>query len=163
MKWYGREYKRHTSSISYKQKYLGGINLKKASYRKDKGIFVFSNTNPKNKVRAADCVARAISGATGKPWDDVIREITEFGIKKGLVFNEKAAFGPWLQKQGWYKNPQPRKRDNTKYTVKEFVEEFCQEGTCILSLANHLTYVKDGILYDTWNCSYKTVGNWWSK
>ena len=31
----------------------------------------------------------------------------------------------------------------------------------IVKVANHITVVKNKELYDTWNCSNKSVGNYW--
>jgi len=31
----------------------------------------------------------------------------------------------------------------------------------IVSLANHLSVVVNGYVYDTWNCTHKSVGNYW--
>ena len=38
-----------------------------------------------------------------------------------------------------------------------------QKKTLIISMANHLTCAKAGTLIDTWNCSQKSVGNYWTK
>lgn len=133
----------------------------KIDYKANTNYFKKENVNPKNK-KAADCVARAISKATGISWEQVIRELTEYGIEKGLVFNEKATYGSWLVENGWMMQKQPRKSDNTKYTVKEFTSLYSQ-GIYIIGVANHLTVVIDGYIYDTWNCGSKTVGNYWIK
>ena len=134
----------------------------KASYRKSTNIFTYYNRNPKGKLRGSDCVARAISTATGMSWETVIRDITELGIKLGSVFNEKSTYAKWLELNGWVKMPQPRKINNTKYTLAEFLK-LCPKGIYIVNLANHLTVVEDGIVYDTWDCTRKTVGNYWTK
>ena len=133
-----------------------------AAYRKSTDKFTFYNRNPKSKVSSADCVARAISGASGLPWDQVIISITQHALKQGRVFNEKKAYDAWLQKNGWVKNKQPRKANGKKYTISEFLDLY-PKGTYIISIANHLTFSEDGILYDTWNCLSKSVGNFWSK
>jgi len=132
------------------------------AYRNSPEGFTFFNKNPKSKVSGADCVARAISTATGKKWEDVIREITEHAISIGRVFNEKKAYDTWLEKNGWVKNKQPIKSNGRKYTVKEFLSLY-PKGTYIISVANHLTMCEDGIVYDTWNCLHKSVGNFWSE
>ena len=124
--------------------------------------FTFHNANPKGKLRAADCVPRAISTATGISWEEATRVLTEEAIKQYAVLNEKSVYDKWLTQNGWTKNKQPRKADNTKYTVEEFAA-INDKGTYVVGVANHLTVVVDGQILDTWNCSYKTVGNYWSK
>ena len=134
----------------------------RADYRKSTDTFKFYNLNPFKKKSAGDCVARAISGATSLNWEQVIRELTDYGIKLGYVFNMKETYDKWLCENGWRKNKQPRKPNNKKYTIKEFCK-LQPKGIFIVGVANHLTFIEDGILYDTWNCEYKTVGNYWSK
>lgn len=126
---------------------------------KETSYYTYHNANPKNK-KGADCVARAVSFATGKTWENTIKEMTEFAIPLGRVFNEKAAVEKYLEEHGWVKYKQPRQDDNTKYTVQEFCE-MQPNGTFIVSVANHLTVVKNGVIHDTWNCGHKSVGNYW--
>ena len=56
----------------------------------------------------------------------------------------------------------PRKLDGKRYTVSEFCDEIAKPNmTYIISVANHLTCVRDKALVDTWNCGHKSVGNYW--
>lgn len=129
--------------------------------RQSRGKYVFWNVNPKGKYKG-DCVPRAISTACKISWEEATRQLTEVAITLACTFNEKEAYDTWLTQQGWTKQKQPRKSNNKKYTV----EEFCSlnpKGTYVVGVANHLTVVEDGYVLDTWNCSYKTVGNYWSK
>ncbi|MDR4969304.1 MAG: hypothetical protein RG740_06770 [Acholeplasmataceae bacterium] len=130
--------------------------------RKSTKTFTFYNRNPRGLVGSADCVARAISTATGKTWEDTIRELTNYGIERAGVFNEKNIYAGWLESNGWKKQKQPRKSNGKKYTVLEF-QQANPKGMYIVSLSGHLTVVEDGIIYDTWNCQNSTVGNYWSK
>lgn len=128
--------------------------------RNDNSHFTFYNVNPKGRVRTFDCVVRAISFATGRSWEFVMTELTKYGISLGMTFNDVGIYGRWLEKSGWKKYKQPRKPDNRKYTVKEFATKW-PLNTYIIKVAGHLTVVKDGIIYDTWNCGRKAVGNFW--
>ena len=56
----------------------------------------------------------------------------------------------------------PRHYDNTRYTVKELIDEN-PNITMVISVANHLTCAIKGTLYDTWDCSHKSVGNYYIK
>lgn len=130
--------------------------------RKSTDTFTYYNRNPKNKKRGADCVPRAISGATGITWEEAIRSLTETGIRENGVLNEKDVYATWLKENGWEKMPMPKKSNNRRYTVAEF-QKLEPKGTFIISVAGHLTFIEDGMLYDTWNCQGKSVGNYWRK
>lgn len=134
--------------------------MARAEYRISKGCFQFHNENPKGSVRACDCVVRAISKALGKKWEDTVLDLTMVGIKLGDVLNAKATYKKYLEGLGYKMKSQPRKPDRTKYTITEFAQEN-PRGTFIIGVANHLTVVVDGVLYDTWDCSGKSVGNYW--
>lgn len=131
-----------------------------ADYRKSKGRFIFHNENPRGLLRASDCVIRAIAKATNKQWEVVLTDLTEVGLKVKDVPNAKGTYNKYLEQLGYPMQKQPRKKDNTKYTAEEFAKKYNQ-GIYIISLANHLTVVVDGKIYDTWNCSDKSVGNYW--
>lgn len=131
-----------------------------ADYRKSKGSFVFHNENPKGSLRAADCVIRAIAKATKQDWETVFTDLAKIALEIKDVPNSKPVYKQYLTEQGYPMQKQPKKSDNTKYTVEEFAKKYNQ-GTYIISLSNHLTVIIDGKIYDTWNCSSKSVGNYW--
>ena len=131
-----------------------------AEYRKSKGCFIFHNENPKGSLRSGDCVIRAISKATGKHWDEVFTELARIGLEIKDTISSKRVYDQYLQEQSYPIQKQPRKSDNTKYTAAQFAKKFNQ-GTYIISLANHLSVIVDGKIYDTWNCSVSCVGNYW--
>lgn len=123
--------------------------------------FIKYNNNPKQK-KTNDCVIRAISLATGKSWQEVYRELAEQGIKCGLMINDRTNWKTYLKHLGYNMEKMPRKYNNKRYTVEEFVDEIAHKNwTYIVKVANHLTVVKDKKLYDTWDCSHKCVGNYW--
>ena len=119
------------------------------------------NANPKNK-KAGDCVIRAISIGLNKDYIEIYKELFETSLKTGYMVNDKKNFEKYLEKQKILKMKMPKRIDNTRYTVKEFVEEIAKPNkTYIINIANHLTVVKNGVLYDIWNCGRKSVGNYW--
>lgn len=128
--------------------------------RKSKGCFVFHNENPKGSVTAQDCVIRSIAKATQKTWEETYHGLSLVGISLKDVLNAKPVYKKYMEQQGYPMQKQPRKSDNAKYTVEEFAQKF-SEGTYVISMANHLSVVIDGKIYDTWNCSDKSVGNYW--
>lgn len=121
------------------------------------------NINPKNK-RTGDCVIRALAGASGKPYKQVAEELFELWMKTGYVYNDKHTYEKWLEQNGFVKMKQPRKwQDNTKYQVSEIDELISSEDVAVISVANHLTYVEDDTVFDTWDCRKKTIGNYYIK
>lgn len=125
--------------------------------------FIKYNSNPKNKI-TNDCIIRAITIATNKRWEDVYRELTELGIRKGLMINDKKNWKAYLKMLGYEKQKTPKKEDNKRYSIKEFCEELAEtQQIYIVSIRSHLTIIKDKNLYDTWNCSNKCMGNYWVK
>ena len=131
-----------------------------AEYRKSKGNFIFHNENPNGSLRSNDCVIRAIAKATGKHWDEVFTGLSKVGLNVKDTISSKLVYNQYLQEKGYPMQKQPRKSDNTKYTAAEFANKF-NKGSYVISLANHLTVIVDGKIYDTWNCSEKCVGNYW--
>ena len=130
------------------------------NFRTSKGCYVFHNANPAGKLNAGDCVIRAISTATNADWDKVFLGLCAVGLELKDVASSKPVYTKYLQNIGYPMQKQPRKRNNTKYTAEEFAREF-NRGTYVISLANHLSVVVNGKIYDTWNCSDKCVGNYW--
>lgn len=123
--------------------------------------FIKYNKNPKDK-KTSDCVIRAISTATNDTWENVYMELTKLGIKQGLMINDDDNFCKYLELLGYKKQKMPRREDNTRYTVEEFCVELAEANkNYVLRTEGHLTAIKDKNLYDTWDCSYKSVGNYW--
>lgn len=123
--------------------------------------FLKYNNNPKQN-KTNDCVIRSIALATGKSWEAVYMDLAQLGCKKGLMPNDNKNWQAYLKKLGYEKQRMPRKLDNKRYTLEEFIDEIAHKNwTYIISIAKHLTVVKDRTLYDTWNCSHKCVGNYW--
>lgn len=130
------------------------------SYRESKEQFIFHNENPKGSLGASDCVIRAIAKATGKTWDETYHELCLVGLNIKDTPDATPTYKKYLKQEGYQMEKQPRKSDNTKYTAEQFAKKY-NKGTYIISLANHLSMVQDGKIYDTWNCSHKCVGNYW--
>ena len=124
-------------------------------------MFIKYNNNPKNK-KTGDCVIRAISFATNDSWENTYKALAELGIKNYLILNDTNNWRKYLKLLGYEQQKMPRKADNTRYTVHEFCNQLAKKDvTYIIKVANHITVVKDKDLYDTWNCSNKSVGNYW--
>lgn len=127
------------------------------------------------KGNTGDCVCRAICNATGKDYMEIYKLINEISKKEKTTKRKK---GVSNARTGVY-----------KYTVRKIIEEYLDwkwhpcmtvgsgctthltkselpNGVLILKLSKHLTCLKDGVLYDTFDCSRdgtRCVYGYWSK
>lgn len=125
--------------------------------------FHFHNANPKGRM-GCDCVVRAISVFLDASWEETYKELAEVGIKRGYMPNDPKTYTDLLAMCGFSRRPQPRKEDNTKFTGEEFCREIARPGkTYVVSMANHLSVIKDCKVWDIWDCTGKTIGNYWEK
>lgn len=122
--------------------------------------FEKKNVNPKGR-KADDCVIRALSTSSGMRWQSVYEQLGELGLRLCRMPNEKQTYEKWLNIMQYTKHKQPRREDGTKYTVQELIDELWVRDA-VITVANHMTVVEDGVLIDTWDCSQKTVCNYWT-
>ena len=123
--------------------------------------FINYNANPKGR-RTGDCVIRAIAFALNKSWIDTYRALFENTLKTFYSISSKDNYKSYLKSIGCEMQKMPRKPDRKRYTVSEFCDEIAEpRKTYIISVANHLTCIRDKALVDTWNCGSKSVGNYW--
>ena len=119
------------------------------------------NANPKNK-KTGDCVVRALAVALNKTWIDTYKELFENTLKTFYSVSSKNNYKNYLQKLNIEMQKMPKKENGKRYTIAEFVDNRADKNaTYIISVANHLTVVKQGVLIDTWDCSKKSIGNYW--
>ena len=116
------------------------------------------------KGSTGDCVTRAIAIATGKPYKEVYNDLFTRAKEYSKTRRNKIAksiqkygatprngmwkeiYRPYLESLGW------------KYKVGNVKLNEFPAGTYICSVRKHLTVVKDGELYDTWDCSMRSGG-----
>ena len=121
------------------------------------------NVNPKGR-KTGDCVTRAIASALNISWEEAIQEQVKVALKTKYSLASKQTYEKILTEWGFVKMKQPRKVNNTKYYVKELDKVLTpkqMKSGVVVSVANHLTFVKDGYIIDTWNCGLKSVGNYY--
>lgn len=118
------------------------------------------NVNPKNK-KTCDCVVRAITSASNKPYNDVLNDLVKTMTKTGYMIDEKRCYEKVLESYGFTKMKQPRKEDNTKYLVRELDKLVNSDNyDVVVSMTGHLTCVKHNTIIDIWNCGSKTISNY---
>lgn len=136
---------------------------KTTDIRKTRGWFVHSQPNGKDpKDKNGDCVVRAICHATNRTWLEVFDDLFQVARKLQMMPNERKCFAEYLKgigfKRVWLKPEKGQKR----MTVGEFCGIF-NKGVYLVDIAHHLTTVKNGKIYDTWNCGNKAVCAYWEK
>lgn len=152
--------------------------MKRQEKYKDTDVFHFHNQNPKGKY-TTDCVVRAISLATGIPYNQVVMDLAELQCKTGLDDAEHRLFGKYLKSKGWIQHKQPRKEDDTKVTGREFctwlsVNKRKDFGGIVAHIGGHHivaimpTCEGEGIndrfkVCDTWNSTSGCIGQYWCK
>ena len=121
-------------------------------------MYKFMNPHPQGK-RVGDCVKRAITIATGRDYKEVSLELNRYKKVHGAdSFND------------WERNVKPYITEVLHGVKMSFPavkgeprmngERFCKaypNGTYILQMAGHNSCCKDGVIYDTWDCSEKCV------
>lgn len=126
--------------------------------------FEFFNANPKGRL-TDDCVVRAMVKAIrpviGISYEGALKMLYESSLESGYSVNSKQNFSRVFKKFGFVKMNQPKHDDNTKLTGKEFCEKFNKGCYICIIGGHHITAVVDGKIYDTWDCTDKTVGNYW--
>lgn len=129
----------------------------------DTPCFHYHNENPYGK-RTGDCMHRAIALATGIDWKVTAVATALWEAKTGNIACTGNEIDSLLQEFGpWYKNPMPKHYDGTRYTIAELCIKLGKtKHPVIVSCANHLTCIKDGKVWDTWDCTWKSVGNYWT-
>ena len=122
-------------------------------------MWIKINANPAHK-RVGDCVIRAISVATGKPWMEVYDELYRVGRREFDMMNSNNVWGLYLYRLGFEPFILPDYCPEC-LTVEEFTRIF-PEGTYIIGTGNHAVAIIDGDYYDTWR-SGKTVAKYFFK
>lgn len=135
--------------------------------------FHYHNANPHNRI-TTDCVIRAISTATEIPYNQVVMELAELQCKTGYDDGDVKLYDKYLKSKGWVKYNQPRKADNTKYTGKEWCKQLQEDYDWVINPdkikrmvahigGHHVVAIVDGRVWDIWDSTCKTIGNYWIK
>lgn len=111
-----------------------------------------------------DCAIRAIAIATDKDYKEVYNELKK--LNNGVSCRNgtpKKVDKKYLTQLGWVWHPTMLIGQGCKVHLDA---NELPPGTLIVNLSHHLTCVKDGIIYDTYNCSRgerRCVYGYWTK
>lgn len=123
--------------------------------------FVFSVGGRSRYFKAenvGDCVCRAICNATGMDYKEVYDGLNREAKKERKARGRssardgmyKASRKRYIESLGWVWHPTMQVGGGCKVHLRE---DELPGGTLIVSVSKHLTCVKDGVLYDTYDCS----------
>lgn len=132
-----------------------------AEYRKSNEHFTFHNENPKGKLRAQDCVIRAL-GYANDGWDNVFNDLCKIGFELKNTLNSDEVMEKYLELKGWVKQKQPRKSNGKKYTIQEWTKKN-KNGIIIVRMSGHVSVIDNDKIIDTWDCGDCCLGNYWTK
>ena len=111
-------------------------------------MFRYVNPNPAHNL-VGDCVIRAISILTDKPWEYTFMELCVWGYTMYDMPSSNAVWSAYLLNQGYKRYVIPNTCPDC-YTV----EDFCKEhpyGKYLLATGTHVVTCIDGDFYDTWD------------
>jgi hypothetical protein len=116
------------------------------------------NAHPKG-IKTGDCVVRAIVTATKKDYLECRRELNQAKRELGCSSYKDTKFlydylkaYPRLIFKPVKGEPRIKGSDFTELHPK---------GTYILKMAGHITACIDGVILDTWDCTYRSVYTAW--
>ena len=132
------------------------------------GIEMFKqiNVNP-HGVLTQDCVIRALTLFLNKPYEKVLSDLLNIYKRTGYHIGDTVCFMQYLNTLNItdridielkYKLSDmcvAIQNNNFKYFPKLNTDNSAE--LLVLLKNSHLTYVKNGIIYDTWNCSTMPV------
>jgi len=122
--------------------------------------FIYENVNPHNR-KTDDCYVRCLTKAFCIDYSVILGALVGISLKTGYAINSKQVIKEFMKQHGKEMLNQPRHADNTKYTGKQFCDMF-KTGTYVCYIGgHHITVIIDGKIHDIWNCSGKTIGNYW--
>lgn len=139
--------------------------------------FIYKDGGRSNyfKGRTGDCVCRAICNATGEDYKkiyDLINQISKnekTGKRKKGKSNARTGCYKYTEKEiienilGWKWHPTMHIGCGC---MTHLTKDELPKGTLIVKVSKHLTCVKDGVLYDTYDCSrdgLRCVYGYWTK
>lgn len=125
--------------------------------------FHYHNQNPRGRL-TTDCVIRAISAAAAISYNQVVMDLAALQCDTGYDDGDVKLYDLYLRTLGFVKHKQPRKADNTKYTGAEFCERARTYERYIANIGGgHVVAIIGGKVWDVWDCTHKTIGNYWTK
>ena len=116
-------------------------------------MYQYYNANANNNF-VNDCVIRAISVAENKSWSQTYDVLSKIAKRNGILLDDVDFVEPLLD----------YRYDRVKTYPKETVGEFSEQhkiGTFLITMPGHITVLKEGIVYDTFDCRDRQLWSAW--
>ena len=116
-------------------------------------MYKYYNANSQGNF-VNDCVIRAVSVAENTTWEETYDDLSEIAKKNGILLDDVNFIDPLLD---YRYNRIPLFRN---ISIGEFV---CSHkyGVYLITVPGHITVVKNGVLYDTFDCRDKIIKDVW--
>lgn len=115
-------------------------------------MYRYYNANP-NKSNIEDCTIRALSVAESISWDEAYDLLSDSARSLGLMQSDINAIEEYLDLR--YR-PIPIYEE----TVGEFINNH-PKGIYLITMPGHITVLKNGINYDTFDSSKRIIWGAW--
>lgn len=116
-------------------------------------MYKYYNANYKGNF-VNDCVIRSISVAENKTWEETYDELSRIAKKNGILLDDVNFVEPLLDYR------YDRVKTYFSETVGDFIESH-PKGTYLITMNGHITVLKNGIIYDTFDCRDRILKNAW--
>ena len=116
-------------------------------------MYKYYNANANNNF-VNDCVIRAISVAEDMSWSDTYDDLSRIAKKNGILLDDVNFVEPLLDYR------YDRVRSYPQDTVQDILEDH-PKGKYLVTMNGHITVIKDGVVYDTFDCRDRLVKNVW--
>ena len=116
-------------------------------------MYKYLNVN-KNNNFVNDCVVRAIAVAENQSWEDTYDDLSRIARKNGILLDDVNFVEPLLDYR--------YSRVKTHYgdTVQDILEKY-PVGVYLVTMNGHITVIKNGVVYDTFDCRNRLVKDVW--
>lgn len=120
--------------------------------------YIKFNNHPKG-LNTSDCVVRAISKAFDNDYLETRRELNRLKRELGFQSYKDTKF-LYKHLEAYERIILKAVRGEPRIKGYDFTEMY-PKGTYILKMAGHISVMIDGVIYDTWDCRYRTVYTAW--
>lgn len=116
-------------------------------------MYKYYNANSRGNF-VNDCVVRAIAVAENATWEDTYDDLSRIAKKNGILLDDVDFVDPLLD---YRYNKIPLLHD---MFIGEFVETH-PFGVYLITMLGHITVLKDGVIYDTFDCRDRKIKDVW--
>ena len=117
------------------------------------------NPNPTGR-KVEDCAVRAIAKALDMDWEQAFAKLAANGFLMGDMMHSNSVWGATLRKEGFKRYSIPNTCPDC-YTAEDFAKDH-KKGVFVLGFGKHVSTIKDGTIYDSWDSSLEIPQYYWT-